>query len=190
MTFERHRTTNDRLSERLRLWKHPNSDDRVYRPRAICSSTLMDPKPRRTQLSETDGQYLRTILEIRTTKSRRFLGDREQQLGHFLVNEPSPFDGQWLIERPAEARPRLGLPESEPDDDRGPLMKTATLKTTPRAVRRRENQRRGEWRTASTAENSGLKIPEKAAAGFGVTHGFHRQSPPAHPHTGMKVAMV
>jgi hypothetical protein len=41
-----------------------------------------------------------------------------------------------------------------------------------------------------TAENCGMKIPEKAAAGFGVTHGFHRQSPPAHPHTGMKVATV
>jgi len=41
-----------------------------------------------------------------------------------------------------------------------------------------------------TAENCGMQIPEKAAAGFGVTHGFHRQSPPAHPHTGMKVATV
>lgn len=31
---------------------------------------------------------------------------------------------------------------------------------------------------------------EKAAAGFGVTHGLHRQSPPAHPHTGMKGATI
>lgn len=30
---------------------------------------------------------------------------------------------------------------------------------------------------------------EKATAGFGVTHGLHRQSPPAHPHTGMKVTV-
>ena len=34
------------------------------------------------------------------------------------------------------------------------------------------------------------KPAEKAAAGFGVTHGLHRQSPPAHPHTGMKVATI
>ena len=36
----------------------------------------------------------------------------------------------------------------------------------------------------------GEQIQKKAAAGFGVTHGLHRQSPPAHPHTGMKVAAV
>jgi len=41
-----------------------------------------------------------------------------------------------------------------------------------------------------TAENSGMKLLGEAAAGFGVTHGLHRQSPPAHPHTGMKVATV
>ena len=36
----------------------------------------------------------------------------------------------------------------------------------------------------------GEQTQEEAAAGFGVTHGLHRQSPPAHPHTGMKVAAV
>ena len=46
----------------------------------------------------------------------------------------------------------------------------------------------GPWASEITAR-SGV-TSEKATAGFGVTHGLHRQSPPAHPHTGMKVATI
>ena len=56
----------------------------------------------------------------------------------------------------------------------------------------RVGRSKGPTPTASIGPVGGedRKPAEKAAAGFGVTHGLHRQSPPAHPHTGMKVATI
>lgn len=96
----------------------------------------------------------------------------EEKQGHGCVGAP---DQERLVSRLS----RGPLNPANPPEPAGTRQSRQGELTGPRW---------GPWASEITAR-SGV-TSEKATAGFGVTHGLHRQSPPAHPHTGMKVATI